>query len=83
MTQHPSHDPTQLRSYRWFGPDDMRSFGHRSRIKGMGVDDIDYQNRPVVAILNTWSELNTCHSHFRDRADEVRRGILQSGGFPV
>ncbi len=49
----------------------------------MGFDDIDYQNRPVVAILNTWSELNTCHSHFRDRADEVRRGILQSGGFPV
>ncbi|PAY16557.1 dihydroxy-acid dehydratase [Rhodopirellula sp. SM50] len=83
MTQPPSHDPKQLRSYRWFGPDDMRSFGHRSRIKGMGVDDIDYQNRPVVAILNTWSELNTCHSHFRDRADEVRRGILQSGGFPV
>ena len=79
----PSQDPTQLRSYRWFGPDDMRSFGHRSRLKAMGFDDLDYQNRPVVAILNTWSELNTCHSHFRDRAEEVRRGILQSGGFPV
>jgi dihydroxy-acid dehydratase len=49
----------------------------------MGFDDVDYKDRPVVAILNTWSELNTCHSHFRDRADEVRRGILQSGGFPV
>ncbi|QEF96962.1 L-arabonate dehydratase [Stieleria maiorica] len=83
MAQNSSHDPTRLRSHRWFGPDDMRSFGHRSRLKGMGFDDIDYQNRPVVAILNTWSELNTCHSHFRDRADEVRRGILQSGGFPV
>ncbi|WP_182867016.1 L-arabinonate dehydratase [Stieleria mannarensis] len=83
MPQNSSHDPTRLRSHRWFGPDDMRSFGHRSRLKGMGFDDIDYQNRPVVAILNTWSELNTCHSHFRDRADEVRRGILQSGGFPV
>ncbi|MDF1843772.1 MAG: L-arabinonate dehydratase [Rubripirellula sp.] len=76
-------DPSKLRSHRWFGPDDMRSFGHRSRLKGMGFDDIDYQNRPVVAILNTWSELNTCHSHFRNRAEEVRRGILQSGGFPV
>ena len=61
----------------------MRTFGHRSRLKGMGFDDIDYENRPVVAILNTWSELNTCHSHFKNRADEVRRGILQSGGFPV
>jgi dihydroxy-acid dehydratase len=78
-----SRDPSQLRSARWFAPDDLRSFGHRSRLKGMGFDDIDYRNRPVIAILNTWSELNTCHSHFRDRAAEVRRGILQSGGFPV
>lgn len=83
MNNRPSQDPTKLRSHRWFGPDDMRSFGHRSRLKAMGFDDIDYQNRPIVAILNTWSELNTCHSHFRDRADDVRRGILQSGGFPV
>ncbi|MGI9467610.1 MAG: L-arabinonate dehydratase [Rubripirellula sp.] len=81
MTQ--SRDPSKLRSHRWFGPDDMRSFGHRSRLKAMGFDDIDYKDRPVVAILNTWSELNTCHSHFRNRADELRRGILQSGGFPV
>ncbi|MEM6469862.1 MAG: L-arabinonate dehydratase [Planctomycetota bacterium] len=76
-------DPKSLRSHRWFGPDDMRSFGHRSRLKGMGFDDVDYQDRPVIAILNTWSEMNTCHSHFRDRANEVRRGILQAGGFPV
>jgi dihydroxy-acid dehydratase len=83
MNAIPDRDPTQLRSHRWFGRDDLRSFGHRSRLKGMGFDDIDYRDRPVVAILNTWSELNTCHSHFRDRAEEVRRGILQSGGFPV
>ncbi|MEM0925026.1 MAG: L-arabinonate dehydratase [Planctomycetota bacterium] len=76
-------NPELLRSYRWFGPDDMRSFGHRSRLKGMGFDDVDYRDRPVIAILNTWSEMNTCHSHFRDRAAEVRRGILQAGGFPV
>lgn len=49
----------------------------------MGFDDVDYKDRPVIGILNTWSELNTCHSHFRDRAAEVRRGILQFGGFPV
>ncbi len=78
-----ARDPARLRSARWFAPDDLRSFGHRSRLKGMGFDDIDYKNRPVIAILNTWSELNTCHSHFKERAAEVRRGILQSGGFPV
>ncbi|MGV3483736.1 MAG: L-arabinonate dehydratase [Planctomycetaceae bacterium] len=77
------NDPSKLRSARWFAPDDLRSFGHRSRLKGMGLDDIDFRNRPVIGILNTWSELNTCHSHFKDRAAEVRRGILQSGGFPV
>ncbi len=74
---------SSLRSDRWFGPDDLRSFGHRARLKGAGFDDVDFKNRPIVAILNTWSELNTCHSHFRNRADEVRRGILQAGGFPV
>lgn len=50
-------DPTQLRSHRWFGPDDLRSFGHRSRLKGMGFDDVDYENRPIVAMLNTWNEM--------------------------
>lgn len=80
---HPPRDPAQLRSARWFAPDDLRSFGHRSRLKGMGFDDIDYRDRPIIAILNTWSELNTCHSHFRERANDVRRGILQAGGFPV
>lgn len=78
-----SRDPARLRSARWFAPDDLRSFGHRSRLKGMGFDDIDYADRPVVAILNTWSDLNTCHSHFPQRAAEVKRGILQAGGFPV
>jgi len=83
MTTDPQRDPSRLRSARWFAPDDLRSFGHRSRLKGMGFDDIDYRDRPVIGILNTWSELNTCHSHFRERAQDVRRGILQAGGFPV
>ncbi len=76
-------DPKSLRSWRWFGPDDIRSFGHRSRLKGMGIDDQDYRDKPIVAILNTWSDLNTCHSHLRQRAEEVKRGVLQAGGFPV
>jgi dihydroxy-acid dehydratase len=49
----------------------------------MGYDDLDYRGRPVIAILNTWSDLNTCHSHFPQRVQEVKRGILQAGGFPV
>ena len=76
-------DPKQLRSARWFSPDDLRSFGHRSRMKGMGFGDEDFRDKPVVAILNTWSDLNTCHSHFPERVEDVKRGILQAGGFPV
>ena len=73
----------QLRSHRWFGPDDLRSFGHRSRIKQFGLSNEDYLGKPVIGILNTWSELNTCHSHLRERAENVKRGVWQAGGFPV
>ena len=85
MTSSPNdeRDPEQLRSHRWFGPDDLRSFGHRSRLKGMGYDDEDYKGKPVIGLLNTWSDLNTCHSHFPERVAEIKRGVFQMGGFPV
>jgi dihydroxy-acid dehydratase len=75
--------PAQLRSHRWFGPNDLRSFTHRSRAKQMGYALEDFQGKPVIAIINTWSDLSTCHSHFRTRAEEVKRGVWQAGGFPV
>lgn len=75
--------PEQLRSHRWFGVNDMRSFAHRSRAKQMGYALADFQGKPVIAIINTWSDLATCHSHFRTRAEEVKRGVWQAGGFPV
>ncbi len=73
----------ELRSHRWFGVTDMRSFAHRSRAKQMGYGPQDYAGKPVIAIVNTWSDLTTCHTHFRDRAEEVKRGVWQAGGFPV
>ena len=75
--------PSELRSHRWYGADDLRAFGHRSRTKQMGFSAEDYTGKPVIAIVNTWSELNPCHSHFRLRAEEVKRGVWQAGGFPV
>jgi dihydroxy-acid dehydratase len=75
--------PEQLRSHRWFGVNDLRSFGHRSRTKQMGFSAEAYAGKPVIAILNTWSEANPCHVHLRQRAEEVRRGVLQAGGFPL
>ena len=72
-----------LRSYRWFGPDDLRSFVHRSRAASMGLINADYSGKPVIAIINTWSDANPCHSHLRERAEDVKRGVWQAGGFPM
>ena len=75
--------PEELRSHRWYGTNDLRSFGHRSRTAQMGYSRADYLGKPVIAIINTWSDINPCHSHFRQRAEEVKRGVWQAGGFPV
>jgi dihydroxy-acid dehydratase len=75
--------PEDLRSYRWLGVDDMRSFGHRSRLRGIGYDADDWKGKPVIGIINTWSDINPCHAHLRSRAENVKRGVLQAGGFPV
>src|SRR5690606_34763675 len=75
--------PKDFRSARWFAPDDLRSFGHRSRLMQMGYAPEDWAGRPVIAIVNTWSDLNQCHAHFPDRVEQVKRGVLQAGGFPV
>ena len=73
---------TKLRSRRWTAPDDLRSFGHRSRLKQLGWTEDEY-NRPIVAVVSTWNELNTCHAHFPERAADIKRGVLQAGGTPV
>lgn len=73
----------QLRSARWFAPDDLRSFGHRSRMMQMGLGPEDWEGRPIIGVLNTWSEMNPCHLHFRDRAEDVKKGIAQAGGLGV
>src|SRR6476661_6618746 len=75
--------PEELRSHRWYGTSDMRSFGHRSRTAQMGYEGADYRGKPVIAIINTWSDINPCHTHFKQRVEEVKRGVWEAGGFPV
>jgi len=74
---------SDLRSARWMEPDDMRSFGHRSRAMQMGLSREDWEGRPAIAIINTWSEISQCHAHFKDRAEWVKRGVHQAGGWPI
>jgi dihydroxy-acid dehydratase len=75
--------PEALRSHRWFGASDLRQFGHHSRAAQMGYSRRDYLGKPIIAIINTWSDINACHAHFRQRVDEIKRGVLQAGGFPL
>ncbi|MGI4778388.1 MAG: L-arabinonate dehydratase [Janthinobacterium lividum] len=76
-------DLQKLRSQRWLGPEDFRTFNHRSRVMQMGYDRKDWEGKPLIAILNNWSDYNPCHMHFKHRVEEVKRGVLQAGGFPL
>ncbi len=73
----------ELRSCRWFAPNDVRSFGHRSRAMQMGLNKDDWENKAVIGIINTWSDIQPCHMHFKQRVEDVKKGIYQSGGFPI
>ncbi|MFH8570247.1 L-arabinonate dehydratase [Streptomyces sp. NPDC017993] len=75
--------PEQLRSHQWYGTDGLRSFSHRARTRQLGYLPEEHLGKPVIAILNTWSDINPCHVHLRDRAQAVKRGVWQAGGFPL
>jgi dihydroxy-acid dehydratase len=75
--------PAELRSARWFAEDSMRGAGHRSRMMQMGYGADDWEGRPVIAIVNTWSDLQQCHAHFKERVVDVKRGVEQAGGLPM
>jgi dihydroxy-acid dehydratase len=83
IVSRPRKTPTELRSHRWYGAPGLRTFGHRSRTAQMGYSRDDYAGKPVIAIINTWSDISPCHAHFKTRAEEIKRGIWQAGGFPV
>ena len=76
-------DLKKLRSQRWLANNDFRSFNHQSRIMQMGYEPMDWKGKPVIAIMNSWSEYNPCHMHFRNRVDDVKRGVFQAGGFAL
>ena len=73
----------KLRSARWFEAETRMGHTHRQRIMQGGFARGDFAGKPVVAILSTWSDLNPCHGHFRERAEDVKRGVWEAGGFPV
>src|SRR6202021_4018207 len=83
MTSARNKSPQALRSCRWLGREDLRTFGHRSRLQQLGFDRADWVGKPVIGILNTWSDINACHGHLRAGAENGKRGVWQRGGFPL
>jgi dihydroxy-acid dehydratase len=79
----PRKRPEELRSHQWYGTDGLRSFSHRARTRQLGYLPEEHLGKPVIAILNTWSDINPCHQHLRERAEAVKRGVWQAGGFPL
>jgi dihydroxy-acid dehydratase len=75
--------PGQLRSARWYGGEGLRSFSHRTRTRQLGIGADEHLGKPVIGIVNTWSEINPCHIHLRERAEAVKRGVWQAGGYPI
>lgn len=71
------------RSARWYDEAGFRGFAHRQRTQQMGFAREEFMGKPVIALINTWSEMSPCHIHLRDRAEAVKRGVWQAGGFPV
>ncbi len=74
---------SKLRSSEWFGRKGKLGFIYRAWMKNQGIPDYEFNNKPVIGICNTWSELTPCNAHFRELAESVKRGILEAGGFPV
>ncbi|MFD9702509.1 IlvD/Edd family dehydratase [Lentzea sp. NPDC059081] len=73
----------QFRSQDWFGGKGAKGFTHRSWVRSRGVPVDHFDGRPVIGICNTWSELTSCNSHFRELAQHVREGVLEAGGVPM
>lgn len=71
------------RSARWFDRDDEVGFNHRVALRAEGFTPRAFENKPIIGICNSWSELNNCNLHLRAVAEAVKRGVWAAGGFPL
>lgn len=83
MAFKPAAWPRKLRSQEWFGGTGRDQIYHRGWMRNQGFPADMFDGRPVIGILNTWSELTPCNAHLNILAESVKRGILEAGGFPV
>ncbi|WLR92551.1 L-arabinonate dehydratase [Shinella zoogloeoides] len=83
MTFKPSPWPRKLRSQEWYGGTSRDNIYHRGWLKNQGYPHDLFDGRPVIGILNTWSDLTPCNGHLRELAEKVKAGVWEAGGFPL
>ncbi len=84
MTFTPAKWPRRLRSQEWYGGNSRDTIYHRGWMKNQGYPHDLFDGRPIIGILNTWSELSPCNGiHMKELAEKVKAGIWEAGGFPV
>jgi len=83
MAFKPAQWPRRLRSQEWYSGTSKDAIYHRGWLKNQGYPDDLFDGRPIIGILNTWSELTPCNGHLRELAEKVKAGIWEAGGFPV
>ncbi|MDS9466719.1 L-arabinonate dehydratase [Paracoccus sp. MBLB3053] len=83
MSFKPAEWPRKLRSQHWYGGNSRDTIYHRGWLKNQGYPHDLFDGRPVIGILNTWSDLTPCNGHLRELAEKVKAGIWEAGGFPV
>lgn len=83
MTFKPAPWPRKLRSTHWYSGNSRDTIYHRGWMKNQGYPHDLFDGRPIIGILNTWSDLTPCNGHLRELAEKVKAGIWEAGGFPV
>src|SRR6266853_1028536 len=73
----------KLRSQEWWSGQAYENYARRAWLRAEGFPADVFQNKPVIGICNSWSELNNCNAHLRIVADAVKRGVWAAGGFPL
>src|SRR5713101_5457278 len=73
----------KLRSQEWWSGPAYENYARRAWLRAEGFTADVFDNKPVIGICNSWSELNNCNAHLRTVAESVKRGVWAAGGFPL
>src|SRR6266853_1539314 len=78
-----STNSRKLRSQEWWSGPAYENYARRAWLRAEGFTADVFDNKPVIGICNSWSELNNCNAHLRTVAEAVKRGVWAAGGVPL